>query len=98
MMSSENIILDWYNTYKEYLTHNGVSENHDELWSETTNNLIQYWENMEAGEVQQIYSSFQHFLTVQMDYYKKMNANYRRDIKNPKPLTVVKGTGGRWCL
>lgn len=95
-MTTEEIILDWQHIYIEYLTHNGVTEDHDDLWTKTTNNLIEYWNNMESGEIHQIYNSFTHFLTVQMDYYKKMNANYRRDIKNPKPLKVVKGNGGRW--
>lgn len=93
-----SMIDKWRTTYSEYLTHNGVdSSKHDAIWVDTTNNLISLWQKMESGEIQQIYKSFNHFLQVQMEYYEKINENYRRD-SHKKPVEVIKSNGGRYWL
>lgn len=92
------MINRWRTAYHEYLTHNGVkAESLDEVWCQITNNLIRMWEKMESGELRQIYRSFNHFLESHIDYYERINENYRRDSRK-KPVEVVKSNGGRYWL
>ena len=92
------MIKHWQKTYFEYLTHNGVdSSKHEGFWDLRTQDLIEMWEKMESGEIEQIYKSFSRFLQVHVDYYERINENYRRDSRK-KPVEVVKSEGGRYWL
>lgn len=71
------MIEQWKIIYEKYLYYNEVSPDlYDEIWIDKCNNMMNYWEKMEKGEVPRFYDSFYHYLSVEMALYKRLNDDY----------------------
>lgn len=89
-------IRHWHDTYIEYLTHNEIEGDLENMWVQRSTDLIAFWLDSECERG--VYANFEDFLNRQVDYYARMNEDYRRDHKKRKHVTGVKGNGGRWCI